>query len=469
MRRRNRMQIKVRLRRLILALTVCSITTAAAAQITTGNHLGHGQGRTGRRRSRRDRRPHQRSARHEVGARGHQRHRRLRLPERHAGHLHGRSHDGRLQDRASAPASRSAAATASAVPALTLEPGGAAETVNVTAEAPLIQAQSGERSFAVTTDADREPADRTTATSPACTAFTPGVVAGGASAGGTRLGGAGQNNIMMDGISAMDTGNNGQMLQHEHRVDRRGQGPDAGLPGRIRPVERPADHGRHQERHQPVPRLGLRHQDQLGLEREQLGQREERRPEADQQAQTSTATRSAARSASPAATTSCSSSTRTSTVRRTRPINNGNPIRFRVPTALERAGDFSQTLDNNGALFNLHQGSDTRPAALHARPTRPAASRTAASLGRIPPNRLYPVGLALLNRYPLPNVDAGGRHELQLRAVAPPADRRTCTQQPAIRLDYQLSSKLRVTGKYSGERQRVLITPGHSSRASPTC
>ena len=35
----------------------------------------------------------------------------------------------------------------------------------------------------------------------------------GASAGGTRLGGAGQNNIMMDGISAMDTGNNGQMLQ----------------------------------------------------------------------------------------------------------------------------------------------------------------------------------------------------------------------------------------------------------------
>ena len=44
------------------------------------------------------------------------------------------------------------------------------------------------------------------------TAFTPGVVSGGASAGGTRLGGVGQNNIMMDGISAMDTGNNGQMI-----------------------------------------------------------------------------------------------------------------------------------------------------------------------------------------------------------------------------------------------------------------
>ena len=44
--------------------------------------------------------------------------------------------------------------------------------------------------------------------------------------------------------------------QHEHRVDRRGQGPHAGLPGRVRPVERPADHGRDQERHEPVPRVG---------------------------------------------------------------------------------------------------------------------------------------------------------------------------------------------------------------------
>jgi hypothetical protein len=44
-------------------------------------------------------------------------------------------------------------------------------------------------------------------------ALVPGVNAGdGTSAGGVRLGGASQNNIMMDGISAMDTGNNGQML-----------------------------------------------------------------------------------------------------------------------------------------------------------------------------------------------------------------------------------------------------------------
>ena len=58
-------------------------------------------------------------------------------------------------------------------------------------------------------------------------------------------------------------------------------------------------------------------------------------------------------------------------------INNGNPIRFRVPTALERAGDFSQTLDNNGALFPYIK--DPSSASTAARRTRRAASRTAAS------------------------------------------------------------------------------------------
>jgi hypothetical protein len=98
-----------------------------------------------------------------------------------------------------------------AVPALTLEVGGATETVNVSAEAALVQSSSGERSFAISTEQiENLPINHGNFTS--LTALTPGVVSGGPSAGGTRLGGAGQNNIMMDGISAMDTGNNGQML-----------------------------------------------------------------------------------------------------------------------------------------------------------------------------------------------------------------------------------------------------------------
>ena len=92
-------------------------------------------------------------------------------------------------------------------------------------------------------------------------------------------------------------------------------------------------------------------------------------------------------------------------------INNGNPIRLRVPTALERAGDFSQTLDNNGALFTSIR--DTRWTDCGRR--TPRVLPDGGVLGRIPPNRLYPTGLALLTRYPLPNIAQAAGHELQLR------------------------------------------------------
>ena len=94
---------------------------------------------------------------------------------------------------------------------ITIEPGTLSQTVTVTAESPLVQTQSAERSYAVSsTQIDNLPVARNNFTSLA--AFTPGVTQTGDSAGATRQGGAGQNNIMMDGISAMDTGNNGQML-----------------------------------------------------------------------------------------------------------------------------------------------------------------------------------------------------------------------------------------------------------------
>lgn len=98
------------------------------------------------------------------------------------------------------------------VPLITLQVGGTTETVSVTAEAALVQTQSGERSYAIeTTQVEALPVAHGNFTS--VVAMVPGVNGGdGTSAGGTRLGGVSQNNIMMDGISAMDTGNNGHML-----------------------------------------------------------------------------------------------------------------------------------------------------------------------------------------------------------------------------------------------------------------
>ena len=148
----------------------------------------------------------------------------------------------------------------------------------------------------------------------------------------------------------MDTGSNRAAAPDERRVDRRSQGADLGLPGRIRPVERPADHRGDQERHQPVPRLGLRRRAQLRVEREQQGQHPERRSRRPSRRRRIWGYSIGGPIGKPGGTNklfffySQEFSPRTG----------GNDVqRFRVPTAAERAGDFSQTLDNNGALYNL--------------------------------------------------------------------------------------------------------------------
>src|SRR5207245_1113577 len=79
-------------------------------------------------------------------------------------------------------------------------------------------------------------------------------------------------------------------------------------------------------------------------------------------------------------------------------------------------------------------------------------------VGRIPADRLYNTGIALLSRYPLPNVAQAPGTNFNYQVPAPTTD--NLTQQPSIRLDYQLSQNLRFTGKYSGQRARRLVTPG---------
>ena len=60
----------------------------------------------------------------------------------------------------------------------------------------------------------------------------------------------------------------------EHGGGRGSQGAGVELPGRVRPIERRADRRGDQERHEPVPRLGVRRQAQLRLERQQLANKQ---------------------------------------------------------------------------------------------------------------------------------------------------------------------------------------------------
>src|SRR5207342_3055449 len=126
-------------------------------------------------------------------------------------------------------------------------------------------------------------------------------------------------------------------------------------------------------------------------------------------------------------------------------INGGNPLRIRVPTAAERAGDFSQTRDNTGALFNLIKDPLSTSPCTAANTTGCFAD--GGVLGKIPSDRLYGVGLNILNMWPQPNDNTGyaASNSFNYSAIKPTV--KSHGRQEAIRGDYQLNDKLRVSAK----------------------
>ena len=111
------------------------------------------------------------------------------------------------------------------------------------------------------------------------------------------------------------------------------------------------------------------------------------------------AIRLADRSASPAAETSCFSSTATN-ISRGRQEQRGRVTG--CPRCSSGAGDFSQTTRQQRQ--SVPASSATRRSRARCNATSHAAllRRTAASLGRIPKDRLYQIGLSILNMFPMP-------------------------------------------------------------------
>ena len=120
----------------------------------------------------------------------------------------------------------------------------------------------------------------------------------------------------------------------------------------------------------------------------------------------------------------------------------------RVPTALERAGDFSQSVDNSGNPYPYIRDYTTG-LPCNASDTR-GCFRDGGVLGRIPQSRLYGPGLNALNLFPTPNYSSGGGVNYTSQASDA-----TSPREDLIRLDFQASDNWRVTGRYMDTKNDV--------------
>ena len=335
------------------------------------------------------------------------------------------------------------------LPALTLEVGGTSETVTVTADAALIQAQSGERSFTIATDLVQNLPINNRGNNTgfiALAALAPGVD------GTSRLGGGGQNNAMMDGVSTMDTGNNAPILFlnteaiAEVKVLTSGYqaeyGRSSGL--QITAVTKSGTNRFHGSLYDV-----LRNSDwnTIGWEQRLNGDPKTVNKESDW----------GYTLGGPIGRPGGDNKLFFFFSQEWRPRETGAVVRrFRFPTELERRGDFSQTLDNNGNLYNLVRDASTGLPCTASNTS--GCFQDGGVLGRIPQNRLYSVGLNLLSQYPSPNLPATPGIGYNYEATDPIT--RLLNTQPAARLDYQPLQTLRTTFKYAGEMQRQQLFPG---------
>lgn len=127
-----------------------------------------------------------------------------------------------------------------------------------------------------------------------------------------------------------------------------------------------------------------------------------------------------------------------------------------MPTVLERKGDFSQSVDNNGNPFPyIKDPLSSSPCNANS---LGGCFADGGVLGRIPPSRLYAPGLAILNFYPLPNALSAANKGFNFQSQVSDTQPR---REDALRIDYNISSKWKVFGRYVNNKD--VITTNYAS------
>jgi hypothetical protein len=143
---------------------------------------------------------------------------------------------------------------------------------------------------------------------------------------------------------------------------------------------------------------------------------------------------------------------------------------YRMPTALERRGDFSQTTDNLGNPYPYIK--DPTLSGTCSATSQAACFKDGGVLGRIPANQLWQTGLNILNWWPLPNCPAA--------CTSYPASGAAYNYQttyptvhllgiePVVHVDYAATDKLRANFKYTDYMQPNGVIPGRIPGFSDT-
>ena len=324
------------------------------------------------------------------------------------------------------------------VPPITLQVGATTESISVTAEATLVQTQSGERSYAIEqVQVEQLPIGHSNFAN--LVAFSPGTN------GTTRLGSpTAENNFMMDGVSAMDTGNNGQMLSlniesiGEIKVITQGYQAEFGRATGLQ-ISSSTKSG-----------SNSLHGSFYGLftnstwnSRSWTNQKN-----GTPQAYSYNTTWGASLGGPVVIPKIFNGRNKlfffiAEEWRPSTSVVNAPGSYLRLPTALEIAGNFSQSLNNQGALIAPivdNQSGKPFPGSI------------------IPQSRMYAPGLAVLNQVPVANLTQ--QPGTSYNYAETPGSVNKLETQPVIKGDYVLNSKIRFSGKYAGDIQRVVTTPG---------
>jgi hypothetical protein len=320
---------------------------------------------------------------------------------------------------------------------LVIELGALSDTVTVESQMPLVQTQSAERSYTVSPESVANfPISNRSFVQLA--SIAPGVGGGNNPA---RLGGGGSNNIMMDGVSTVDTGSNAVLLQMnvesiaEVKVLVSGYqaefGRSSGL--QITAVTKSGSNSFHGSAYSIMrnskwnanSKTNILNGDSIAaLNEKDLGYS----------------------IGGPVGKAGGKNKLFFFYAHEFAPrTSGGDVVRYRMPTALERQGDFSQTTDNNGVAYPYIK--DPLLSGTCSATNQGACFRDGGVLGKIPADRLYNVGLNILKLYPSPNVNVpGAGYNYELRRP----NEHLLAWQPVIRVDYLPVQSLRVSVKYSG-------------------